>query len=173
MDTDCHLSGYANKRMENSLVTSTIYTESLTFSQLDCEALYCIAKLRQDVFIIEQRSIYIDLDGFDQDACHVLIWMDGKTGKELAAYARLRTLTDKESYKIERVVCAKVYRGQGLAKRLMDELMLKISEEADYSKVTLSSQLSVCSFYHRWGFAETGECYDDGGIEHIDMIARL
>jgi len=37
-----------------------------TFEELSKDELYALTKLRQQVFIVEQNSIYSDLDGYDQ-----------------------------------------------------------------------------------------------------------
>ena len=42
-----------------------MYTK--TFEQLTKDELYALLKLRQQVFIMEQNSIYSDLDDCDQD----------------------------------------------------------------------------------------------------------
>ena len=45
-----------------------------SFAELTLAELYEILGSRQDVFILEQTCFYQDVDGFDQDAHHLLGW---------------------------------------------------------------------------------------------------
>ena len=50
-----------------------------SFDSITKSELYDVANLRQKVFIIEQKCFYEDLDYFDQDAKHLLLY----SGKNL------------------------------------------------------------------------------------------
>lgn len=138
-----------------------------TFKQLSKEEFYDVAKLRQDVFIVEQNSVYIDLDGYDKEAIHYLEF-DSK--RALIAYGRYRKLLQINEISIERVVLAKSARGQGLGKSLIVNMLKDIQFDDPLIKITLSSQLEARMFYRRLGFVEFGEEYDDGGIMHVGMV---
>lgn len=150
-----------------------------TFEQLSRDDLYAIAKIRQDVFIVEQNSVYVDLDGFDQEAIHYLLeeknlledkhLLQGQN-KWLIGYGRYRVLEFSKQVKIERVVLVKQHRGQGKGETLINTMLKDIQESFVDFKIILSAQTIACEFYHRLGFVEFGEPYDDGGIEHISMI---
>ena len=43
------------------------------FSELTNDELYAVLKLRVDVFVVEQKCAYPDLDGKDTDALHVFL----------------------------------------------------------------------------------------------------
>ena len=58
--------------------------QTASFDELSSRQLYAIMKLRQEVFVIEQTSIYVDADGLDLEAMHICLWQDG----ELLAYER-------------------------------------------------------------------------------------
>ena len=81
--------------------------------ELGKEQLYAIMRLRNEVFVVEQKCIYQDLDGQDLsgDTHHLMAWQDN----ELVAYLRL---LDPESQGgdvvIGRVIVAPVARGTGL-----------------------------------------------------------
>ena len=51
------------------------------FKELSVEEMYQILRIRSEVFIIEQRCIYQDIDGNDKKAMHVM----GKNNKEIIA----------------------------------------------------------------------------------------
>ena len=138
-----------------------------TFEELSKDELYALAKLRQQVFIVEQNSIYSDLDDHDQAAIHYLDF--GQLGK-LTVYARYRYRDSPNEVKIERVVLDKSARGKGQGKRLMNRMLNDINIHFPETRIVLSSQLDACSFYRSLGFTTQGESYDDGGIEHIGMF---
>jgi len=138
-----------------------------TFEQLTKDELYALAKLRQQVFIVEQNSIYFDLDDCDQDAIHFL---EHDPQDRLIAYARYRKISQIDEVKIERVVLAEQARGLGLGKSLIVAMLKHIQGEYADAKITLSSQVEASEFYQRLGFVEFGEGYDDGGILHIGMV---
>lgn len=138
-----------------------------TFEQLTRDDIYAIAKLRQDVFIVEQNSIYQDLDGLDQNSIHYLI--NDKNG-QLVGYGRYREVESLRKVKIERVVFLSEVRGMGKGEVLLKQMLADISRSYPEYEIVLSSQTYACQFYHRLGFVEFGEPYDDGGIEHIGML---
>jgi ElaA protein len=142
-----------------------MYTK--TFDQLSKDELYALAKLRQQVFIVEQNSIYCDLDDYDQEAIHFL---ERDPQNCLIAYARYRKVSQLDEVKIERVVLAVQARGLGLGKSLIVSMLKDIQGEYPFAKITLSSQVDASEFYRRLGFVEVGEVYDDGGVMHVGMV---
>jgi ElaA protein len=138
-----------------------------TFEELSKDELYALAKMRQQVFIVEQNSIYSDLDDYDQAAIHYLGF--DQLGK-LTVYARYRQEDNSKEIKIERVVLDKSIRGKGKGKRLINMMIDDIKNNFPETDIVLSSQLDVCPFYRSLGFTTQGESYDDGGIEHISMF---
>ncbi|MFQ3234526.1 MAG: ElaA protein [Paraglaciecola sp.] len=159
---------HAIKQYRNTLVTSAFNIQWRVFSALSLGQLYGILKLRQDVFVLEQRSIYADADDGDQTSWHLCLYDDNK----LVGYTRLRTL-QRQNYKIERVVCAKTHRGRGLGHKLMQASLKKISCLSAGCEVTLSAQTQALAFYQGYGFVAQNQAYDDGGIEHMDMSLQL
>lgn len=140
-----------------------------TFEELSKDELYALARLRQQVFIVEQNSIYADLDDYDQAAIH---YLDFDQSGTLTVYARYRQEGSSNEVKIERVVLDKSARGKGHAKRLMNIMLNDIKINFPETRIVLSSQLEVCSFYRSLGFITQGESYDDGGIQHIGMFYK-
>ena len=138
-----------------------------TFEELSNNELYALTKLRQDVFIIEQNSIYTDLDDYDQTAIH---YLEFDQQDNLIAYGRYRKTPQLDEVKIERVVLAAQARGLGLGKSLIVTMLKDIQGEYALGKITLSSQIDASEFYQRLGFVEFGEVYDDGGIMHVGMV---
>ena len=85
--------------------------EAVPFQALDAATAYDVWRLRQQVFVVEQESIYPDLDGRDDEpgTRHVLL----RDGTRLVGYARV--LDDGDAWRIGRVVLAEEARGRGLA----------------------------------------------------------
>ena len=44
----------------------------LPFDALSCEQLYAVLRLRSEVFVVEQNCVFLDLDGLDDKAMHLL-----------------------------------------------------------------------------------------------------
>ena len=158
--------------MTNSLLISSGCMYRKTFEELSNNELYALTKLRQDVFIIEQNSIYADLDDLDQTAIH---YLEFDQQDNLIAYGRYRKIShcddvENGEVKIERVVLAAQARGLGLGKSLIVAMLADIQREYPLAKITLSSQVEASEFYQLLGFFEFGEVYDDGGIMHVGMV---
>ncbi|MFT2091272.1 GNAT family N-acetyltransferase [Paraglaciecola sp. 2405UD69-4] len=141
----------------------------MTFKELGIDELYAICKLRQDVFVVEQNSIYTDLDDLDQLAMH---YLDLNKNGELLGYARYREVGNGD-FKLERVVLRKDARGTGRGKALIESILADIKGISPIANVTLSAQTNAVKLYRLFGFQEQGEPYDDGGIEHITMTLQL
>ena len=135
--------------------------EAVPFQALDAATAYDVWRLRQQVFIVEQESVYPDLDGRDDEpgTRHVLL----RDGTRLVGYARV--LDDADTWRIGRVVLAEEARGRGLADPLM-ETALKVCVDRD---VVLDAQTPLVGWYESMGFAVTGGEFLDGGIPHLPM----
>ncbi|MEV6647836.1 GNAT family N-acetyltransferase [Amycolatopsis sp. NPDC051371] len=132
-----------------------------TGPELTAAQLHDILRLRVDVFVVEQKAAYPELDGRDlrPDTRH--LWFEDSDG--VTSY--LRVLADPGGVRrIGRVVTAASARGRGLAARLMDAVLLTPGE------YVLDAQTYVQGFYARYGFvAEGAEYTDEDGIPHIRM----
>lgn len=142
-----------------------------TFQELSNEELYASMVLRQEVFVLEQNCPYLDADGKDQDAWHLLGF---DTKGSLIAY--LRILPKGISYEnypsIGRVVTSQSIRRNGAGKALM----LRALEETDRlfpgEALKISAQVYLLRFYSDLGFQAVGEEYLEDGIPHIAMIRK-
>jgi ElaA protein len=147
-------------------IVPAITTKWRRFDELSATALYEMLRFRQQIFVVEQRSPYPDLDGFDQSAHHLLLAADGS----LSGYLRLMPPADREAVvRIGRVAVAAGWRRQGLGRRLMTEALSLCRERYASHAIGLSAQCHLVGFYRSFGFAEIGAPFDDGGIPHIEM----
>jgi len=136
------------------------------FDELTPPALYELLRFRQEIFVVEQRSPYPDLDGLDRPASHLSL----RVGDALAGYLRLLPPKDAASaVRIGRVAVTADLRGHGLGRVLMTEALSLCRERYAERPITLSAQLHLAPFYRGLGFSTISEPYEEFGIAHIDM----
>jgi len=137
-----------------------------SYEDLDIHKLYKLLHLRAEVFVLEQDCPYLDTDNKDQSAIHI----QGYLGDKLVAYCRIFKAGDyfKEA-SIGRVVVAPEYRKYGFGHQLMDKAIELEKEIFGETKITISAQLYLKSFYESHGFIQSSEVYLEDGIPHIQM----
>ncbi|KLN61426.1 hypothetical protein WH96_07310 [Kiloniella spongiae] len=149
-----------------------IKTDLLHFEQLSKQQLYRVLQLRSDVFILEQESLYRDMDGQDSVAWHVLAY-----GHEDTVVGVLRILKDPKDdscYTIGRVAVAKAARGRGISVELMERAHDFIAKQLGAERIEISAQEHLQKFYNNLGYVTVSEePYDDAGIPHVDMIRAV
>jgi ElaA protein len=129
---------------------------------------YEVLALRAEVFVVEQRCAYLDVDGKDPGAWH----LRAREGSRLVAYARVLAPGQRfAEWSVGRVVVAEAHRGKGLARETMRRAMDAIADLAgDAVPIRLSAQAHLERFYGSLGFAREGDDYDEDGIPHVDMV---
>lgn len=133
--------------------------------ELDAGTLYRILKLRVDVFVVEQKCPYPELDGRDLEPGARQLWIED--GGEVVA--TLRVLDDGAAVRIGRVATAATARSAGHAGRLMRRAL----ELAGGRDVVLDAQSYLQTWYEKFGFVRTGDEYIEDGIPHVPMaLAR-
>lgn len=143
-------------------MSADLTLHAATFDQLDATTLYRLLKLRTDVFVVEQKDPYPELDGRDLEPSAVHLWL--ARGDEPIAY--LRILDDPDgAARIGRVVVAASERGAGLSGRLMSAALDRIGGR----RSVLAAQSHLAGFYARYGFEVTGPEFLDGSIPHLPM----
>lgn len=146
-----------------------IKTDLLHFEQISKEQLYEVLQLRSDVFVLEQESLYRDMDGQDAVAWHVLAYGDEDT--VVGVVRILKDPKDQSCFKIGRVAVAKIARGQGIAVELMERAHGFITKQEAAERIEISAQEHLQKFYNNLGYVTVSdEPYDDAGIPHVDMI---
>ena len=137
------------------------------FQDLSPQELYDVVQLRQNVFIIEQECFYEDLDGYDQQALHLLVY----DKSVLAAY--LRIFKPGIKYKeasLGRIIVSKTFRGTNVGKSLINEGINYTWDSFSASAIRIEAQSDLQSYYNQFGFLEEGEIYKVDGINHIQMV---
>ena len=132
------------------------------FNDLSNDELYEILRNRVNVFVVEQKCPYPEIDGKDKDSYHIYIEDDGK----MVACARIMR-DDESTARIGRVLT--VERGKGLGLEILRTCIEKIKEIYDPDRIVLESQTYAIGFYEKEGFKVISDEFMDDGIMHVDM----
>ena len=143
--------------------------ETAEFTELSLDRLYALMRLRQAVFVVEQASIYLDLDDLDQQATHMLCWQDDR----LLAYQRC--LAPGASYPesaIGRIVVAPEGRGRDLGREIVRRGLRYNLRRWPQTDIRINAQAYLKDFYRDLGFIVDSDEYMEDGIAHVQMLYR-
>ncbi len=141
------------------------------FNDLSPADLYAAMQLRQIVFVVEQNCAYLDADGIDRIAEHLLGWrvIDGR--RMLVAYARL--LPPRARYaepSVGRVTTHPDVRGSGVGRELMHKAIEQVEAAGWGSEIRIAAQMYLERFYEGYGFTRVSDPYTEDEIWHVDML---
>lgn len=152
------------------------------FDDLRPRDLYALLRARSEVFVVEQRCAFVDTDGVDPHAWHLLGWTrssgaaqgpgrDADAAAVLAAYLRLiepgRMFAEPS---IGRVLTVAAFRRIGLGRPLMKEGLRKAAELYPGRAVRIGAQSRLERFYLSLGFRTVSPPYIEDEIEHLQML---
>lgn len=156
-----------------------------TMNEMSVTEFYQLLRLRIDVFVVEQTCAYAELDDDDPSIHTQHVQGRLKQSGQLVAGARvIRAAVDNSGkrevavVKIGRVVVASEWRGSGVARELMEEVLDYIEksfqspvlqQKLPQPEVHLSAQTYVSGFYRDLGFKVVSGEYLEDGIPHVDM----
>ena len=138
------------------------------YNELTRDELYEIMKARIDVFVVEQKCTYQDIDRKDEGAYHV--WLSDEDG--IAAY--LRVLDKGVSFDdvaLGRVLSTK--RRCGLGTRIVKEGIKVAKEKFGAESITIEAQTYVKELYEKCGFVQVSDEFLDVGIPHVKMVLEI
>ena len=147
---------------------SNIQWITKSFAALTNIELYALLRLRCEIFVVEQNCVYLDVDNNDQKAFHTL----GYIGDELVATTRLfeKGIMYDGYQSIGRVLTAQKYRRTGAGKDLMNYSIKECERLFGKGPIKIGAQMYLKKFYSEFGFEQSGDMYDEDGIDHIPMI---
>ena len=140
------------------------------FDELTLNELYAMLMLRSEVFVVEQRCLYLDPDGLDVGAHHLLGWSNA-VPETLACGVRILApgvVYDEAS--IGRVVTAPAHRGGGVGRILMQRALAECARLFPGQSIRIGAQQYLEPFYASLGFVSVSEPYDEDGILHVKML---
>lgn len=158
-----------------------------TFEALSTYQLYEILRLRSEVFVVEQRCVYGDLDGLDRhdQSYHLMALSDASEHdaaqppitaptSPLIAYARLLPpgLAYADACSIRRVVVSAEHRVAGRGHALMKEAIARAQQLWPAHDIKIGAQAYLERFYMQHGFKVIGPQYDEDGIPHLPMALK-
>lgn len=138
---------------------------SKTFDELNTKELYEIIKARNEIFTVEQKILYQDLDDIDYECLHCFIMED----KKVIAY--LRAFRKDDGVKIGRVLT--IRHGEGTGRLLMENSFEAIKTRFSCNKIYLEAQKYATGFYEKHGFKITSGEFFDAGIVHVCMEKEM
>ncbi|MCC6250891.1 MAG: GNAT family N-acetyltransferase [Bacteroidia bacterium] len=139
------------------------------FNELSVNELYDIFLLRQQIFVVEQCCAYHDIDEFDKQSFHLMIYNPEQ--KQLIAC--LRYIPKGARYKnvseIGRVVVNKTYRNKGIGSNLVGRCIEYVKAENPSCPIVIRALDYLANFYIKQGFIVRSEVYEEDGFYYIDM----
>ncbi len=143
----------------------------LPFDALHARTLYRLLELRSEVFVVEQKCVFQDMDGADTQCMHVLAETHHPGGIELMAYARLAPAGLKyPEASIGRVVTNPATRGSGIGHVLIRQSVQMLYGLWGPQPIRIGAQAHLQGFYGQHGFQPAGPIYLEDGIDHIEMV---
>jgi ElaA protein len=153
------------------MTSTSIQFQWFRFENLSAEQLYAVMQLRQNVFVVEQRCCYQDLDGLDAVAIHLLA--TDTASNQLVAYCRLFGPHDRFAEpSIGRILTAATHRGQGLGHELVRRGVAYCDQHFADHPIRIAAQAHLDRFYGHHGFTPVGDTYDIDDIPHVDLIRQ-
>jgi len=145
-----------------------LYTSIKSFHELTVNELYDILQLRNKCFIVEQQVAYQDIDNFDKEGHHILLY---DTWDNLVAYAR--TINPGVRYKepsIGRVCVAEEYRKSNHHDMVYDKL-IEFGDTKGYKVWRAVAQKKLYPIWKRKGWEIDKEIIEDG-VDSYEVILR-
>ncbi len=137
-----------------------------TFNELTAVEVYEILKSRAEIFVGEQKIMYIDMDGVDYDSLHCYLWQDGRVTAYLRAFVK-----DKGSVKVGRVLTLEHGRGHG--RTLVEKSIPEIIKHFGCKKIVMDAQKHAEGFYKKLGFETVSDEFLEEGIVHVKMERNI
>lgn len=157
-----------------------------TFDELTSVDIYHILKARAQVFVVEQKCAYQDMDEVDFDCLHVV----AHDNEALVGYCRIippefnqmrsnllvmdGSISTSSMSAIGRVLVLAPFRGQGVARQIMVQAIKHCHKKFGKKKpIIIAAQSYLTRFYESLGFVPEGDVYLIDDIEHVKMILSI
>ena len=154
---------------------SNIQWQWLRFDQMTPAQMEAMFSLRQAVFIVEQDCIYLDIDGKDDQAIHLLGWVNNQliaTLRVFESYREYQSDSGETRASIGRICIHANFRNAGSGQQLVGRALDFIRQNFNNKPVKIGAQLYLKQFYEKLGFRQVSDIYDEDGIDHIHMLLK-
>jgi|SRR5699024_11147642 len=135
------------------------------FEELSLREVEEIFRLRQSIFIIEQKSLFVDIDGQDINALHIF----HKKNERVISYCRFII---GDSITIGRVIVNPIDRGNGKGRELFRYAVQYAQDYFPDLPINITAMCYLEKFYESFGFVIISERYDVAGHMHVDMVLK-
>lgn len=141
-----------------------------SFDNLTSRQLEAVFNLRQRVFIIEQQCLYEDIDGFDNNAEHLLAYEKDT----LAGYLRIFKpgIKYKNAASLGRIVVDYPFRSTHIGKELITKGINITKEKYPDFLLKIEAQAALNMYYQQFNFQPIGEVYLVDEIPHQLMTLK-
>ncbi|EPX71906.1 ELLA family acetyltransferase [Schizosaccharomyces octosporus yFS286] len=140
-----------------------------SFNELTLKELHSIYYTRIQVFVVEQRCPYQDVDETDLTCDHLMLKDDED---KLLAYARL--IGEPNGFRIGRIVVSPNFRRHGYGRLIFQEALNAGKwKYPDAKVVNIQAQAYLKAFYESFGFMIHSDSYLEDDIPHYDMKLML
>lgn len=133
------------------------------FEELDIKEFEQIVRLRQNIFILEQKSFFEDIDGNDTKAIHIFY----KEYDKILAYSRVLECVDKVI--LGRVTVSKEHRGNGTGRVLLERSLEYLNNHHGDKNIEIVAMSYLREFYKSFGFKTISDVYIMDNHPHEDM----
>ncbi|WEV43822.1 GNAT family N-acetyltransferase [Lactobacillus sp. ESL0684] len=130
--------------------------------------MFCVAKLRIDTFVTEQKITDPELDDDDLIAIQVYLLNDDDS----AAQAVCRLFKEDGKWMLGRVAVAQKARGQHLGTKMLSQVHEYLQNKG-VNRLYCHAQMQAKPFYDYLGYQAQGEVFTEAGVKHIMMYYDL
>jgi isoleucyl-tRNA synthetase len=126
--------------------------------------------VRKKVFIEEQGvSVEDEMDkyDFDADELHYVVYREEKP------IAVMRVWLKENSLNLQRFSVLKEFRRRGIASDLLRIVIGDAFSLSNVKEIEFHAQAYLKDFYRKFGFETVGEEFEEVGIKHVEMRARI
>lgn len=139
------------------------------FSDLTGRDVHDLARLRQDVFVVEQQCLFHDLDGVDPQSLHYLGYENGILISCIRLVPPNGRFADPS---LGRLAVHRSKRRLGIATGLVRLGIETCKAVYPRMNIRLSGQAHLVRLYEKCGFEAVSDIYDEDGIAHRDFLFR-
>lgn len=132
------------------------------------QEMYCVARLRIDTFVTEQKITEPELD--DQDLTAIQVFLLNE--EQNRALAVCRIFKENDQWVLGRVAVAAQTRGQHLGTKMMQQVHQYL-RDLGVKQLICHAQMQAEPFYDQLGYQIKGKVFTEAGIEHIMMYYNL
>lgn len=129
---------------------------------------YCVARLRIDTFVTEQKITEPELDDLDLEAIQVFLL----NKKQTTAVAACRIFQEDGMWLLGRVAVSADVRGQNIGTKMINQVH-EYLKDLGVKRLYCHAQMQAKPFYDWLGYKTQGDVFVEAGIEHVQMYYNL